>query len=230
MFRRSRAVTFSRYDQRRSRWALPRWLWLLLAGAAAGAGGLLYLQTEVLPPRLTVDASARLNSAYTQAEAERVRLAQGLAQAEGQLAAAVAARSALDKDLASNRAAVQGLQADLAALVETLPPDPRGSPVAVRAMRFEFTAGQLAYGVVLTRERNAGKPMAGVLQLVVTGDASRRGEVAVTLPPVAIAVGRHAVLHGAQPLPEGFRPRQTTVRVLGANGGPLLGMRVALVR
>jgi len=230
MFSRSRAVSFSRYEQRRSRWRLPRWLWLLLAGTALGAGGVIYLQEEVLPPRLTADASARTTAAFETAEAERLRLAQTQSQLNLQLAAAVDARQNQVAELTAGRATIERLHGDLAALADALPPDPRAGAVAVRALRFVQGDGRLAYDVALSRERATGRPLAAVMQLVVTGDAQGRGDTAVTLPPVALSLGALAVLRGSLPLPAGFRPRQTTLRILGGPGGPLLGMRVALVR
>jgi hypothetical protein len=38
------------------------------------------------------------------------------------------------------------------------------------------------------------------------------------------------VVRGSLALPDGFRPRQTTVQVLDRPGGKLLGMRVILVK
>lgn len=230
MFRRSREVSFSRYEQRRSLWRLPRWLWLLLAGTALGAGGVVYVQEELLPPRLTAEASARTTAAFEQAEAERLRLAQAQTKLQAELASANEVRKQQAAELAAGRATVERLQGELAVLVDAFPPDPRRGPVAVRAMRFVREDSALAYDLALSRERGAGKPLAAVLQLVVTGDTAGRGETAVTLPPVPVSLGPQAVLRGSQALPEGFRPRQATVRILGGSGGPLLGMRVGLVR
>jgi len=39
MFGKNKPVVFERYGRRRSRWRLPRWLLLLLAGIAIGAEG-----------------------------------------------------------------------------------------------------------------------------------------------------------------------------------------------
>ena len=230
MFSRSRAASFSRYDQHRSRWRLPRWLWLLLAGTAMGTGGVVYLQERVLPPRLSADESAHTTAAFEAAEAERLRLAQTLAQLNQTLAAAVDARQKQAAELAAGRTAIERLQGDLAAVVDALPADPRSGAVAVRALRFASGDGQLAYDVALSREHTAGRPLAAVMQLVVTGERPGRGETALALPPVALSLGTLAVLRGSLPLPAGFRPRQTTLRILGGPGGLLLGMRVAVVR
>ena len=210
-------------------------MWLLLAGTALGSGAVLVVQEEVLPPRLTVQASSQLRSAFDVAEAERVRLAQTLSAANAQLAQAQDASKVLSQELAASRTLVDRQRGDLAALVEALPPDPRAgagsSAVAVRAVRLvSSNAGQLAYDVVLTREKATARPMAAVMQLVVTGESTRLGETSVTLPPVAVALGLHAVLRGTLALPEGFRPRQASVRILSGQAGALLGMRVGLVK
>ena len=210
-------------------------MWLLLAGTALGSGAVLVVQEEVLPPRLTVQASSQLRSAFDVAEAERVRLAQTLSAANAQLAQAQDASKVLSQELAASRTLVDRQRGDLAAVVETLPPDPRAGAgagaVAVRAMRLvSSNAGQLAYDLVLTREKATARPMAAVMQLVVTGESARRGETSVTLPPVAVALGLHAVLRGTLALPEGFRPRQASVRILSGQAGALLGMRVGLVK
>lgn len=231
MFRRSRATTFFSHGQRRSRWRLPGWLWLLLLGGALGAGAVVAMQQKVLPPRLTAQASSELSTAFDVAEAERVRLAQALKVATAQLTEAVDARQLLTQELAASRSAADRHRGDLAVAVDALPPDPRAGVVAVRALRFAGSAGgELAYDVVLTRDKATTRPLAAVMQVVVTGESARRGETSVTLPPVTLALGLHTVLRGTLPLPEGFRPRQASVRILSGQAGPLLGMRVGLVK
>jgi len=48
----------------------------------------------------------------------------------------------------------------------------------------------------------------------------------VALTPIALTLGSHGVLRGSLQLPEGFKPRQTTVQVLDRAAGKSLGMRV----
>ena len=50
------------------------------------------------------------------------------------------------------------------------------------------------------------------------------------LKPIALNLGSHEVMRGSLPLPEGFKPRQTTVQVLDRAAGKPLGMRVLRVR
>ncbi len=229
MFRRSNEIVFSPSGRRRSR-RLPGWLLWLLIGLAAGAGGLLFVQERYLPQRLSAAASARLTGNFEQADAERRRLAAELARTGQQLAALQADRDSLQRELVGSRAAVQQLQGDLASVVESLPADPRKGAVEVRAARFASQAGRLDYDLVLTRERDSARPLVGTVQLVVAGDSPQRSETSVSLKPIALAMSRQQVLRGSLPLPEGFRPRQTTVQVLEGSASKLVGMRILVLR
>lgn len=227
----AKPVAFDYGGRRRSSWRLPRWLVLLVGGAAAGAGGVIYLQERVLPPRLTMDASAQLKKAYEQADGERTRLGTELADTRRRLDAALAEKKTQAAELVTSRTSVERLHDDLAAVVAALPPDPRSGQVEVRAARFAASGGMLAYDVVLTRAAAANaRPMSGVLQLVVTGAGAHSNETSVALKPIALSLGAHEVLRGKLPLPEGFRPQQTTVQVLDKPAGRVLGMRLMLVK
>ena len=147
-----------------------------------------------------------------------------------QLAASQAETKTLTEQAADSRAATESLRRDLYALVDALPPDPRGGPVAVRAASFTVQGGALAYDVVLSRERSGSKPFDGVMQLVVTGNAAGGTERAVPLEPVSISVGRYEIVRGSLPLPDGFTPRQTTIQVLDRPDGKRYGMRVIRVQ
>src|SRR5207245_3247326 len=114
--------------------------------------------------------------------------------------------------------------------VSSLPPDPRGGAVEVRAARFSVDGGALAYDVVLTRDRAGNRPLTGVMQLLLTGTSPRGLETTTSLKPVAISMGAYESVRGSLPLPEGFKPRQTTVTVLDRVDGKLLGKRVMYVK
>jgi hypothetical protein len=215
--------------RRRRRVRVPRWLLLLGAGLAIGAGGVVYVQERHLPPRLSYDAAQRLTERVQQLEAEGQQLAAALAQAQQQLQSASAGRDALAARLDESRRTAQSLQADVAALVGALPPDPRGGAVAVRVGRFRADAGQLAYDVLLTRDDAGAQPLRAQMQLVVSGQAARGAETSVTLPPVPVSIATHQSLSGEAPLPDGFTPQQAAVRITDA-GGALLGSRILHVR
>jgi hypothetical protein len=220
----SKPVVFEPYGRRRSRWRLPPWLLLLLGGIAAGVGGLYFAQERYLPPRLSAAETTDLRGAYAQADAERQSLKAELGTTRQQLETTLAAKQRQDAELAAPRAAAQRLRDELAAPIATLP------PVEVRAARFAAQGGKLAYDVVLTRERDVAKPLAGVMQLGVLGLSARGAEATLSLGPVDLSLGSQALVRGSLPLPEGFKPRQVTVQVLERAGGKALGMRVMLVK
>ena len=230
MFGQSKPVVIERYGRRRSRWRLPRWLVLLLVGTAIGAGGLYFAQERYLPPRLSAEASTKLRGEFERADADRLRLQSQVGVVTQQLEAALADKKRQDAELAAPRAAAERLQGDLDAVIGALPPDPRGGAVEVRAARFTAQRGALTYDVVLTREHNTAQALAGVMQFSVAGATARGSETTLELKPVAVSIGRQQIVRGSLPLPEGFKPRQTTVQILDRPGGKALGMRVMLVR
>ncbi|HSC65553.1 MAG TPA: hypothetical protein VLD35_18070 [Caldimonas sp.] len=221
----SKPIPFDPYRRRRSRRGLPRWLVLLLLGVVLGAAGVVYVQERHLPPRLSADASTRLRESFDRADAERQRLQAELTATVDRLRGTLDENKRLAADVGARGETVQRLRQDIAALVASLPPDPRSTPVAVRAARFEVQGDTLAYNVVLSREHAGKSPFGGVMQLVVAG-ASGRANDTVTLAPVPISIGLYDTVRGSVPLPQGFKPRQTTIQVLDKAGGKLVGMRV----
>ena len=203
---------------------------LLLAGTVAGAGAVVVVQERYLPPRLSPSASAQLRGALEQADGERLRLRDELSQAKRRLETVQSEKKAVADELALGRATTARLQEDLAAVVGSLPADPRGGAVEVRAGRFTAKGGLLNYNVVLTRQHASGKPMPGTLQLLVAGESERGTPTTVTAQPIPLSVGSHEVVRGSLPLPQGFKPRQTTIRVLDKVAGKPLGMRVLQVQ
>ena len=230
MFGRSKPVVFDPYRGRRARGGVPAWLWLLLAGIALGAAGVMVAQERWLPPRLSAAETGQLRQAYATADAERSRLQRELADQGSALQEARSGRDALQKERDALAARVDAFDADLAFLVDALPPDPRDGVVAVRSARFSARQGTLHYAVALSHERPGERPIAGVMQLVVTGQSADGTERSVALQPVDLQITRQHVARGLVPLPSGFTPRQATLKLVERAGGRMLGMRVLAVR
>jgi len=221
---------FDSLGSRRRRRPMPGWLLLLASGMLAGAAAVLLVQERYLPPRLSAGESATLRQAHDQAEGQRLQLQAELDQARQRLQAAQAERSRLDEELSASRALAERLRVDLVSLVQALPPDPRGGSVEVRAGQFSARDGALDYQVVLLREGGSRQPLAGVLQLSVAGESARGAPATLALQPIALTLDSHLVMRGSLPLPDGFKPSQTTVQVLDRAAGKSLGMRVLRVR
>ncbi|HEY9067313.1 MAG TPA: hypothetical protein VIO33_20185 [Burkholderiaceae bacterium] len=209
---------------------MPRWLILLLLGIGFGVGGVYVVQERMLPPRLSATESTQLKAAYQQADSERQRLAAELAATKKHLEASLAEQKRLSDDNSAAKQTQERLRADLAALVDSLPPDPRGGVIQVRAARFSAAGGNLVYDIVLSRDRGGAKPLAGVMQLVVAGAGVRGVETSVKLKPVAFTVGSFESVRGSVPLPDGLIARQAAINLLDRPEGKLLGMRVMQVK
>jgi hypothetical protein len=221
---------FDSLGSRRPRRRVPGWLLLALLAMLAGAGAVLLVQERYLPPRLSAAESSALRQNFELADAERQQLKAELAQTRQQLQRSEASRRALDEQLASSRSMAERLEEDLSATVQALPPDPRGGSVEVRAGQFNAKPGALEYHVVLARDGSPRKPLSGVVQFTVSGESARGAPTTLALQPIALSMLGHEVVRGSLPLPEGFKPRQTTVQVLDKAAGKPLGMRVLLVR
>jgi len=229
MFGQSKPIAFDPYGRRRRRGRPPRWLVLLLVGTALGAGGLFFAQERFLPPRLSAAAGAELRNAYDTAEAARARLTSQLTYTTQRLDAAVAEKKKATDESAASRALVEGLRGDLGAVIASLPPDPRGGAVEIRAARFAVKGAALNYDVLLTRERGA-KPLPGTLQFAVAGASARGMPMSFSPPASTVTIAGHEVARGSLALPAGFKPNQVTVQVLDRPGGKALGMRVLVVK
>ena len=228
MFGRSKPVVLFAHGRAQRR--VPRWLVLLVIGIAAGVAGVLFVQERVMPPRLSADESTKLRASFEKADNERMRLSTDLANATKRLETAVADRKRAVDEAAVSKQTTERQRLDLASLVASLPPDPRGGAIQVRAARFSAEGGNLVYDIVLSRDRSTpGKPLSGVMQLVVVGAGARGVETSVKLKPVAIVVGSFESVRGSLPLPDGFGARQASINLLDRPDGKLLGMRVMQV-
>jgi hypothetical protein len=223
-------VAFDPYRKRSAAWRPPPWLVFALIGAAVGVAGTVLVQEKMLEPRLSAGESAALRTSLEQAERDRVRLRADLASATTRLDAALADHKAIASELAADRERTKNSRADLDFLMASLPPDPRGGAVEVRAARLTRQRGALGYEVLLTRDKPGAQPVAGVMQFVVSGVGSGGAERHITLEPIKINVASHQSLRGSLALPDSFTPRQTTINVLDRVGGKPLGMRVMYVK
>ncbi|MFI4932208.1 MAG: hypothetical protein ACHP83_18330 [Burkholderiales bacterium] len=228
MLENFKPVAFEPYGRQRSSWRLPRWLVMLVLGGAAGVAGVLVAQERLLPPRLSAPEAATLRERLALAEQDRDRSRADLSATTQRLEAVVAERKALADELAADRERTKNSRANEDFLIASLPPDPRGGVVEVRAARLTRQHGALSYEVLLTRAKGGDVPMAAVMQFVVKGVAGG-AERYVTLDPIKVSVTANQSLRGSVPLPDAFTPRQTTIQVLDRVGGKQLGMRVMLV-
>lgn len=228
MFGSSKSTVFKPVpfgQQRRRQVRVPRWLMLLVLGIAIGSAGLYYIEQEFLPPRLSAEESVMLKGKAEEAVKDRDQMATQLAQATEKLKAAQAERNGAVEKMNSALASVEPMKKDLDMFLASLPPDPRNSALAIRAGNFSSNGGKLNYHVLFTRQTTSGEPFRGVMQLFLAG---RRGgkEEHIALDPQKLTLDNYQHLNGSLPLPDGFAPREVTVKLLRGPGGDMVSMRV----
>ena len=215
MFGRSQRAAFkpSVYQPSKRARRMPRWLGVLLVGVGLGAGGVLFLQANYGPPRLTAEQSEQLQSELNASNLDRQRLKTQLGEATTQRDANQATQEQATTELASTRTRLQQAERDLAVFQNIVPPDPRGTDIGVRAGSFSRAPGKLSYQVLLMKE-SKGTEFKGTLRLSVQGVYRNGRAGAVDLEPIDVTLGRYQVAQGTAEIPEGFTPNAVRIQVL----------------
>lgn len=226
MFGRSKPKAFKPYalGASRPRRRVPRWLIWLFLGMVIGAGGLLYVQQELMPQRLSVQASEQLTRQASELGTSLAQTRTELEQARQSLAAQQAKSDDLAGRLSLAQAELAPLQEDLALLQQVLPADPRGGDLQIRAGRFFNESGKLAYHLVLTRE-DVASPFKGTVQFAVEGRYPNGRSATVELDPIQLDLDDYRNFQGQVALPDGMHASQITTRVLNGDGR-LQAMRI----
>ncbi|WP_191578883.1 MULTISPECIES: DUF6776 family protein [Achromobacter] len=219
MFGRSQRATFkpSVYQPGQRTRRMPRWLVLLMVGIALGAGGVLFLQTNYGPQRLTVEQSEQLHSELSASNMERQRLQTQLEEATQQRDANKAGHEKLTTDLAESRAKIETLNKELVLFQDAMPPDPRGGNLGIRSASFKRAPGLLDYQVLVMREDRTGAPFKGTLTFAIEGSYPNGRAATVTPEGPALTVDRYDYALGQLKLPDGFTARVVVLRVLDPN-------------
>ena len=215
MFGRSQRAVFkpSVYQPGKRTRRMPRWLVLLGAGIVLGAGGVLFLQANYGPQRLTVEQSEQLHSELSAANLDRQRLQGQLEEAVRQRDAARSTHETLTTDLTQARQQIASLQENLALFQDAVPPDPRGGPIGIRSAQLTRTPGQVGYQVLIMRDAKSGAPFQGTVQFVVEGRHPNGRSETITLDPQPLDLDRFAHVAGTLNLPEGFTARAVVIKV-----------------
>ncbi len=219
MFGRSQRAVFkpSVYQPGKRARRLPRWLVLLLVGIALGAGGVLFLQTNYGPQRLTVEQSEQLHSELSASNLERQRLQSQLEDTTQQRDANKSGHEKLTSDVTTARAKIDTLNKELLLFQDAMPPDPRGGSIGVRSATFKRQPGQLGYQVLIMRDETQGAPFKGSLTLTIEGTYPNGRSATITPDATPVNLERYVHAQGQLTLPDGFTSRVVTLRVLDAN-------------
>lgn len=232
MFGRSQRAVFkpSVYQPGKRTRRMPRWLVLLLIGILLGAGGVLFLQTNYGPQRLTAEQSEQLHSELSAANLDRQRLQLQLDETRTQRDTTQSAQHQLTDELAQARERIAALTQDLAVFQEAAAPDPRGGNIGVRWATFrQQEPGQLAYQALIMRENATERAFQGNITFEVAGTYRGGRRDTVTADPVPLKLERYSHAQGTITLPADFTPRTVTIRVMDAQSDQH-AMRIYYVR
>jgi len=197
---------------RRSR-RVPRWLMLMLTGVVLGSGGLLFLQKSYGPTRLTVEQSEQLHYELNSVKMDKQRLQTQVNQQARELTDARSKLESQSSEVQEARAFVDKAKKDLQLFIDAMPADPRGTSPGIRAASFRDGNGQLEYEILVMQDEGKTKLFSGEVALVVAGRYTNGKNANIDLPPFGIELERYTYTQGHAPLPDGFSPRQVTIKI-----------------
>ncbi|HWK71004.1 MAG TPA: DUF6776 family protein [Burkholderiaceae bacterium] len=201
------------YGSTRSRRRIPRWLVLMLTGVVLGAGGLLFLQKSYGPVRLTVEQSEQLHYDLNSVNMDKQRLQSQLNQQTRDLTETRANLQAQADELKKAKEEAAKLTSDLQLFVDAMPADPRGTSPGIRAATFEAKDGYLHYLILVMQDEGKTDTFTGQAELNVAGRYANGRSGYVDLPAFKVELQRYTHLDGTLPLPEGFTPRQVSIKI-----------------
>ncbi|NYT79688.1 hypothetical protein H0A71_22230 [Alcaligenaceae bacterium] len=231
MFGRQQRHVFkpTAYGATRRTRRIPRWLVLLLTGIVLGAGGLLFLQKSYGPTRLTVEQSEQLHYDLNSLGMDKQRLQSELTKTTRELAEATAKVESQGKSLSQAQAQIAKQIGDIKMFAEAMPADPRGTSPGIRAATFGFDNNKLTYQILVMQDAGKTAMFNGNAEFTVAGRYSNGKSGSITLPPFELALERYVQAEGELDLPEGFRPRQVTVKIRRDGAEKIVATRTLIV-
>lgn len=211
---------------RRSK-GIPRWLVLMLAGIALGAGGVLFLQRSYSPPRLTAEQSEQLRMDLNSATLDKQRFQTEAKQLKEELDKSTQLAQEQAKKITQLQQDYTQLESGVAGLLQAIPPDPRGTSPGIRAADIVNTDKQLSYNVLLIQDPKEGGTQAfdGQVKLIAAGHYSNGQTVYVDIATEPLHMMRYTEVKGEATLPDGFRARQLTIQITAANSDKIVATR-----
>lgn len=215
---------------RRSK-GIPRWLVLMLAGIALGAGGVLFLQRSYSPPRLTAEQSEQLRMDLNSATLDKQRLQTETKQLKENLDRSTQTAQNQATQITQLQQDYAQLESGVASLIQAIPADPRGTTPGIRAADMINTDKQLSYNVLLIQDAQEGGTQAfdGQVKLIASGHYSNGQTVYIDLATLPLHMMRYTDLHGDVTLPDGFRIRQVTIQVTPTGSDKIASTRTIRV-
>ena len=224
-FSKSNAFKPVPFGQTRRRTTVPRWLIWSVSGLLVGAAGLYYAQEKLLPPRLSALESMSVRSQADAAAKARDAAKVQLGEATTKMKAAQEREARATEKMNQALVGVDPLMKDIDLFIKSLPSDPRGNAIGIRAGNFSISAGQLNYHVVFVRDAKVESKFSGTMQMVASGSRGGR-DVSIDLDMQPVALDQYKHVQGALALPAGFTPREISVKLTKSPSDTIVSQRV----
>ncbi|MFT0546899.1 DUF6776 family protein [Allopusillimonas ginsengisoli] len=231
MFGRQQRHVFkpTAYGANRRTRRIPRWLVLMLTGIVLGAGGLLFLQKSYGPPRLTVEQSEQLHYDLNSLGMDKQRLQAELTKTKRELTEATAKVESQSKSLVQAQTQIDKQSGDIKMFAEAMPADPRGTSPGIRAASFRSDNNKLIYQILIMQDAGKAAMFNGNAEFTVAGRYSNGRSGSITLPPFDLSLERYVQVEDEVDLPEGFRPRQVTIKIRRDGADKVVATRTLIV-
>ncbi|MBV6273560.1 hypothetical protein KVP09_11670 [Alcaligenaceae bacterium CGII-47] len=219
------------YGYTRRRKGIPRWLVLMLAGIALGAGGVLFLQRSYGPPRLTAEQSEQLRMDLNSATLDKQRLQTETKQLKENLDQATQSVAEQAEKITQLQQNYAQLESGVSSLIQAIPADPRGANPGVRAAEITSTGQQLSYNVLLIQNPQEGGTQAfdGQVKLIASGSYRNGQNVHIDITTEPLHMMRYTDIQGEATLPDGFRVRQVTIQITPTDSDKVVSTRTIRV-
>lgn len=215
--RNRNVFTPTSYGGRRKR-RIPGWLILLISGIAIGSGGLLFVQKNYGPTRLTVEQSEQLQIDLNSANIESQKLTNELNHMTRQLDESQQTLQNSEDELQKLQQRIGNIDNELAILIDAIPADPRGTSPGIRAATFTNQDGKLSYKVLVMQDPDSEtgeiQPFKGTAQVIVTGQYTNGVTSHQDLEPFEFEVNEYTQLKGLLDLPSHYVARQATIKLV----------------
>lgn len=208
---------------------IPRWLVLMLTGVVLGAGGLLFLQKSYGPTRLTVQQSEQLHYDLNSANMDKQRLQTDLSRETRTLAEVRSQLESQAAELKTTKEQLEQARKDITMFAQAMPADPRGTSPGIRAASFTSTEDQLNYEFLVMQDQGKTALFQGKVELTVAGRYTNRKSGHIDLPAFDLELERYTHVDGNAAMPEGFTPREVTIKIMRNGSDKVVGTRTIRV-
>src|SRR5690606_37138212 len=118
---------------------------------------------------------------------------------------------------------------DITMFAQAMPADPRGTPPGIRAASFTSTEDQLNHEFLAMQDQGKTALCQGKVDLTGAGRYTNRRSGHIDLPAFDLELERYTHVDGNAAMPEGFTPREVTIKTMRYGSDKVVGTRTIRV-